>query len=456
MKNRLIGLFAGIAAFLLIYCSRLDGLSEEGGMCLALTVMTVIFWAFQTAPSGYVSGLYLVLLVITGTASPEIVFRAWQGSTVYLIIGAYLITAAVKNSGLGERIAYFLVLHFVKGYKSLIAVIFILTGALSLIIPHPWPRAFLIMSVIREITEVSSIKQNDSVKIGFAVFAASVPLSAVFLTGDCTVNPLAAEYAGGADWIEWLKWMGVPALVSGLLVYSAFILVFRSENEIAVNREQIRIRIQEKGAFGKKEIKTLIWLFLAVVLWMTDQLHGIEIGWVTMLLAMLMAFPLSGGLLNQDSWKEVSMNTLIFITAAMAVGSAGEAAGMNRWIADILMPGNLPDNVFILAVFTAVFGIVLHMILGSVMAVMGVCIPAVMTFAASMDVSPMAVSLWTYSAIVLFYVLPFQNMNILVGLGEKNGMYSQKETLRFCFPLFLITFAVILVETLWWELIGLI
>ena len=290
MKNRLIGLFAGIAAFLLIYCSRLDGLSEEGGMCLALTVMTVIFWAFQTAPSGYVSGLYLVLLVITGTASPEIVFRAWQGSTVYLIIGAYLITAAVKNSGLGERIAYFLVLRFVKGYKSLIAVIFILTGALSLIIPHPWPRAFLIMSVIREITEVSSIKQNDSVKIGFAVFAASVPLSAVFLTGDCTVNPLAAEYAGGTDWIEWLKWMGVPALVSGLLVYSAFILVFRSENEIAVNREQIRIRIQEKAALGKKEIKTLIWLFLAVVLWMTDQLHGIEIGWVTMLLAMLMAF----------------------------------------------------------------------------------------------------------------------------------------------------------------------
>ena len=67
---------------------------------------------------------------------------------MYLIIGAYLIAGAVKSSGLGERIAYKFILRFVHSFKSVIISIFILTFFLSLLIPHPWPRAFLIMSVM--------------------------------------------------------------------------------------------------------------------------------------------------------------------------------------------------------------------------------------------------------------------------------------------------------------------
>lgn len=57
---------------------------------------------------------------------------------MWLVIGAYLIASAVKESGLGERIAYAFMLKFVRD-ASRSSSIFALTFVLSLLIPHPFP-----------------------------------------------------------------------------------------------------------------------------------------------------------------------------------------------------------------------------------------------------------------------------------------------------------------------------
>ena len=138
MKNKnILGLILGILVAIVINFIAIEGLSAQGKMCLGLTLMTVIFWAFQIAQSGYTSGLYLVLLIIFQVATPEVVLSPWLGSTMYLVIGAYLIASAVKISGLGERIAYNFILKFVNSYKSIIISIFALTFILSILIPHP-------------------------------------------------------------------------------------------------------------------------------------------------------------------------------------------------------------------------------------------------------------------------------------------------------------------------------
>ena len=89
--------------------------------------MTVVWWATQVAQSGYVGGIYLILLIVLGVAEPELVFKSWTGSTMYLIIGAYLIASAVKDSGLGERIAYAFIIKFVRSYRGILISIFVLT-----------------------------------------------------------------------------------------------------------------------------------------------------------------------------------------------------------------------------------------------------------------------------------------------------------------------------------------
>ena len=143
MNKARIGFILGIIVALLIGTADIPGLARNGQICMALSFMTVIFWGFQITQPGYTSGLYLLLLAVFGVEKPALIFSTWTGPMMFLIVGAYLIAGAVKESGLGERIAYKFIISYVTSFKSIIVAIFILTFILSLLIPHPWPRAFL-------------------------------------------------------------------------------------------------------------------------------------------------------------------------------------------------------------------------------------------------------------------------------------------------------------------------
>lgn len=199
-----------------------QGLSMQGGQCLGLSLMIVIWWARQVAQPGYVSGAYLALLCLFRVADPAVIFSSWTSSLIWLIPGAYLIAAAVQKSGLGERLSYILILRFVRGWTSIIGMIFALTLVLSLLIPHPWPRAFLILSVMTVVIRAANLPKKDAVAVGFTVFAAQVPVSLIFLTGDAGVNSLAASYAPELmDFWGWFRVMGVPACLSAVRIDNA-------------------------------------------------------------------------------------------------------------------------------------------------------------------------------------------------------------------------------------------
>lgn len=96
---------------------------------------------------------------------------------------------------------------------------------------------------------------------------------------------------------------------------------------------------------------------------MTDTLHGVDIGWVTLFIVVAMIFPPLVGR-NSDAGKlercSSSLHVLIFLTAAVAIGRVGGATGMNAWIAQTVLPGTVPSDPYILAAFIATISIIIH------------------------------------------------------------------------------------------------
>lgn len=491
ITRREIGFVVGILVAIVIYLIPIpvDKLSVGGHITLALTLMTVVWWAMQIAQPGYTSGVFLALLVIFGVvegtpavpavvdaagkittpaiaavsnaaATAAVAFKSWTGTTMWLVIGAYLIATAVKTSGLGERIAYNYMLRFVKDYKSIIIGIFVLTFILSLLIPHPWPRAFLIMSVMAVIIGSSNIPKEDAVKIGLTVFAASVPVSLIFLTGDSVINPLAVAASGvKLDWIGWFIQMGVPAFVASVLTLILILLLFKPSKEVTINQNEIREKIAGLGKMKGIEVRTLLWIIIAIVLWLTASATGLDIGWSTLLVAMLMTMPIIGNVLTPKDWSAVPVQVLVFLTAAIAIGTVGKVTGMNTWIASTLLGGiSAPTNLFLFAALITVIAIVIHMLLGSVIAVMGVAVPAILAFAAQMTgLNPLVPTLIVYMAIAAHFILPFQHLNMLVGAAEDTGGFGQKETIRLGLPLTAVVFVTTVgVMVPWWTLTGFI
>jgi len=456
-NKREIGFIAGLLVAIIIWNLKLDGLSQEGQKCLALSLMTVVFWATKVAHPGYISGIYLVLLIIFKVAPAESVFVLWTMDTMYLVLGAYLIASAVKSSGLGERIAYSFLIKFVSSWKSIIVSIFGLTFILSLLIPHPWPRAFIIMTVIAVVIQSANLSKGDAAKLGLTVFASSVPVSMIFLTGDSTINILAVKFSGvELSWLGWFYNMGIPAIAASILTCILILVLFKPEGEFKINKDEIKAKLTALGTMKGKEIRTLVWIIIAITLWMTDSLHGFALGWVTLAVAMSMSLPIVGNILTPKDWGQVPLQVLLFLTAAISIGKIGGITGMNAWIASVVLPSSVPSNAFIFALLVAVIGICLHMVLGSVIAVMGVAIPALLAFTTASSMSPLVPALLVYSSIALHYVFPFHHLNMLVGLGEDNGMYTDKDVIKLGIPLTAVVFIIVILEIAWWNITGLL
>jgi di/tricarboxylate transporter len=454
----LIGFIGGIVVAAIIMLLPLEGISPAGKKCLALSLVAVIWWATKVVHPGYTSLSLLVSYVLFGVAPANVVFGLWTTPIIYMIIGAYLIAAAVQESGLGKRIAYAYIIKYVNSYRSIIIGMYVLGFLLSFLIPHPWPRSFLIMSVVAIIVKSANIPMKDAINIGLAVFAGSVPTSMVLLTGDATVNPVAVEMSGvDVSWLGWLWMMGIPGVAATILTLILQLIMYKPTSEVTINKTEVRQLLKDLGPLSGEEIRCMIWIGLAIVLWATDGIHKIHCGWVALAVSMGLALPKIGGVLKPSSWRQVPIETAFFLTAALAIGKVGGVSGMNSWVASVVLPSHAPVSPFMFALFVTAIALIIHMFLGSVMAVMGIAIPTLIQFGNSAGLSPLIPSLLVYCAIFSHYILPFHHMNILVGLGEKQGMYSDKDVIRFGIPLTAIVFILPLAIVIpWWRLIGLI
>jgi di/tricarboxylate transporter len=250
--------------------------------------------------------------------------------------------------------------------------------------------------------------------------------------------------------------MGPPAILVSIITCIMILVLFKPTQEIKINKAEIRTKLNSLGNLTIKEKRVLFWITLAIILWMTDKVHGIDIGWVTIIIAVCMSLPLIGEVLTPASWSGVPIHVLLFLTAAVAIGRIGGSSGMNAFIADAILPDTIPANPLVLAAFITFVSIVIHMILGSCIAVMGIVIPAILIFTQPMGYSPLVPALLAYSAVAVHYILPFQHLNMLVGVGEQNGGYSQKETVKLGVPFIIVVFIMtVLFEMPWWKILGL-
>ena len=161
--------------------------------------------------------------------------------------------------------------------------------------------------------------------------------------------------------------------------------------------------------------------------------------------------------MTAKSWSGVPVNVLVFLTSAIAIGQVGDFTGMNKWIAQTILPSALPHNLYLLALVITVFAMIIHMFMGSVIAVMGITIPAIIAATSSLGVNPLAISLIVFSVVNLHYILSFHNLAILVGSdSETGGGYTQKDVMKLGIPLTAVMFIVALVEVFWFQLTGLL
>lgn len=448
------GLIGGLILGIIVFLIPIAGLEYAGHAQLALTLLALVWWATGALPAPITAAIYMGATVVLQIAPAPNVFGAWyQGCNAWIVIAAFLIAAAVERTGLGKRIAYAIcTMRFIKGYPSMIAAITVLNIVLALLIPSAFARTFLILVIVEEICTANEVNEHNSRILKFAVFAISVPTMTLFLTAEAAINSIIAGALGGVSWIGWFFQMGIPSLVLVILSAILFAFVFKPEGNVSIDVTVCREKLKGLGSIKFPEVKCICWLVIMLVFWTACDSLGIKLEIGTFFITALMFLPVIG-CINMGALESIPLGTLIFVTCTVAIGSVGGVSGLNEWIATTLLPTSFVDNPILIVLFIALVCMVLHWVIGSVMATVGVITPILLAFAGTVpDVSAAVVLYVGFHVIAGQYLLSMHQATLATGM-EKAG-FTDKMVLRMGIPLIVLILIQSLIDLGWFAIIG--
>jgi len=343
--------FAGpLLVGLLIWFSPVpQGVDPNAWHLLAIFVATIVGIIMQPMPMGAVAFIAIVLTALTGVLTIRESLSGFGNPVIWLIVCAFMISRGFVKTGLGARIAYWLMTRLGKHSLGL-SYGFVATDLLlSPAIPSNTARAGgIILPVIRSTALVygSTPEEGTTRRLGsflvFTSFQVQNITCAMFMTA-MAANPLIVQMAGDLGvqltWAGWALAAIVPGLVS-LLVIPLVVYRFNTPEikHTPMAAELGHTKLAEMGKMKQSEWILLGVFFLLLVLWIFGRQLGIHSA--TAALTGLVVLLLSGVLTWDDVLKEKgAWNTLVWFAALVMMASFLGKLGLIGWFSDWVQGG---------------------------------------------------------------------------------------------------------------------
>ncbi|GAA2410493.1 SLC13 family permease [Streptomyces glaucosporus] len=418
--------------------TALPGLGGDARITLAVFALATCAWVGTRIDDTYIALGAGLALTSAGVISSETLFGTLGDETVWLLICAFVLAAAVTRSGLAGRGAVFLV----TGARSVRQLVHLTTAALvatAFAVPSTSGRAALALPVFLAMAKVLADRRRLVVMLAL-LFPAVILLSAVAtLIGAgahlITVSVLEEATAVRIGFTEWLL-LGLPlAVVSSHAAAEVVLLVMTRRED---RRGPVRITAEDvqahsghpvTGPLSPGESRVALLLATVVALWSSESLHGVPPAVVALIGAVVATSPALGAVRLKDALRTVPWSLLLFMAATMAMGVALADSGAADWLTRGL-PGDVPPWLFLAAV--VVVSTAAHLLIQSRSARSAVLVPLVVVAAAEAGVNPVAAALASTAAAGFCHTLPAsaKPVALFADLPAGTPTYTPRDLLR--------------------------
>jgi solute carrier family 13 (sodium-dependent dicarboxylate transporter), member 2/3/5 len=347
-RHRRLAVIVGTACLATAaYWLTRDAAGEMGARALSIIVIAAIFWATEALPlfatafvvvgleilalasqgglADQLTGLLHALGLDTGPAGPPMTAAQFlaplASDIVVLFLGAFLLAAAVHKHRVDEAIAGRILRPFTRSPLRLVYGVLGITAILSMWMSNTATAAMMIALVGPTIRRLPGDTRYRMALLLAVPFGANI--GGIGTPIGTPPNAIAYGVLNQAGYaVSFLGWMlvAVPLAVmllalTGLILYAAFRPTATLDLEVHAGAE----------AMSTAGRRTLAILAVAIALWMTGDLHGLEPGAVALLAAAaLTAF----GVLARDDVDSIDWNILILMWGALSLSVAADASGL--------------------------------------------------------------------------------------------------------------------------------
>lgn len=441
----------------------LPSLGGDARLTLAVFALATCAWIAAPVDDTYVALGAGLALTATGVISSDTLFATLGDATIWLLICAFVIAAAVTRTGLAGRAAAFLV----SGARSVRQLVHLTTAALvvtAFAVPATSGRAALALPVFLALARALSGRRRLVVMLAL-LFPTVILLSAVAtLIGAgahlITVGVLFEQTGQRIGFVEWLV-LGLPlAVVASHLAAEAVLLTTTSRADrkgpVRITAEQLQEHSPTPvtGPLGTAEARCAVLLATVVALWCSEPLHGVPPALVALIGAVVAASPALGTVGLKDALRTVPWPLLLFMAATTAMGVALVDSGAAGHLTGGL-PGSVPPWLFLTVV--VLVSTAAHLVLQSRSARSSVLVPLVVAAAVGSGVNPVAAALASTAAAGFCHTLPASAKPVALFFEppEKVPTFTPRDLLRLSALLAPLSAAVVLLFVLLvWPLLG--
>lgn len=409
-----------------------DGVPAQARTTLVVFAVAVWLWVFSRVSDTFVALGAASSLVLIGVIDVEALFAPLGDDTVWLLIGAFIIAAAVTSSGLAARVAVYLSAG-VTSPRVLVHVLTLAAVCTAFAVPATSGRAALILPVFVALQPVVPAWLSRVLALVlpsvvlFSAVASLIGAGAHLITNQI----LEGAGLGGFSFTQWML-LGLPlALVSAHLAAELILLVLSTRQQRSESLHITRAALsgaRDSSRLSPEEMRAVGVLVVAVLLWFTEGVHGIPPAMVAVLGALLITSPYLGTQDLGKTVKKVPWSLLLFMTATIALSHALSVSGatqlLTAWI-----PADLPGWAFVLLVI--VLSTAAHLVIQSRSARSAVLVPLVVAMAPAAGVSPVAAAFISTAAAGFCHTLPASAKPLTIFLGDdQHPNYSSADLLK--------------------------
>lgn len=450
-----------VFAAILLFAPVSHQLTHSGRATLAVTLWAIIIWISGAIPVA-VTGLAIPLLLVVSGAIPKIpnAFSGFTNDTSFLVMGTFIFAAAMSCVGLDRRIALALIGKTSKA-SGMIRGFFLANIVSALFIPATVARSTTYYPVAQGLKDLfkghaAEAQIKKALSIAAVGFAASLgaPLFITSHLPNIVVSTILNK-TGRID-LNWVKWflLNFPMLGLSVIIFFWVYHYFKlGEIEISGGAEAISREREQLGSMKLTEWIILGSFSLAVILWITEPLHKIQTGMVTLLALLILFIP---GLLPVG-WKLLQKNTMwgtwLLLGGSLSLSSALSQSGVAKLAASEAFKFIPHINVFLVMLLVMLVIQVFRLGIVSSVAAVSLMAPILAALAPMLHLNPIPFVLSVAILDPFTFVTPVELASCVVAYGAEDFTFG--DFFRAGAPITLAAIAYILVIMVpWWGLMG--
>jgi anion transporter len=428
------------------------GVSVEMMHAAALVLFTIGLWATGWLPEHVVGLLFFVLAMALAVAPAQVVFSGFTSAALWLVLGGLVMAEAVNRTGLAQRLAAALFDRYALSYAQLVVAVVMASVVLTFLVPSTVGRVLLLVPIVIALAQRVGFERDSAGYNGLCLAA----IVATFQSGTGVLPSIVANMvlAGSAETLYgvqityaeylWAQFPVMGALKSLALVGLVLWLFPATARAQPAALEQPPLTAEQR--------RTAVILVVALALWATDFLHGIQAGWVALGAGVACLLP-RVGVMPAAAFNDVKLGPYFYIGATIGLGlviqKSGLSDGLGGFLHGVLSlePGADFANFLKLSVLTTITGL-----FTTIPAQPAVLAPLAENFAQATG-WPLKTALMVIAVGYSTFLAPYQVPPVMVGL--QIGALRTAPTLKLVLSLALFGLLVMVpLQYLWWRAIG--